>query len=76
MTIRAKVRSGRLEPLEKINLPEGKEVAITILRTVPTLDRSAFRRAAGKWKGTVNAAALIRHIYADRLIATRLRPRL
>ncbi len=30
-TIRARVRGGRLEPVEKLDLPEGQEVTITIL---------------------------------------------
>ena len=35
-TIRARVRRGLLEPLEKIDLPEGKEVTIAVLES-PTL---------------------------------------
>ena len=30
-TIRARVTGGLLEPLEKLDLPEGKEVTLTIL---------------------------------------------
>ncbi|MBI4464757.1 MAG: hypothetical protein A3H27_11480 [Acidobacteria bacterium RIFCSPLOWO2_02_FULL_59_13] len=75
-TIRARVHGGILEPLEKIDLPEGKEVLITIVAASPTPDLEAFRRSAGGWKGTVDADALIRNIYADRLILTRSEPRL
>ena len=75
-TIRARVRCGMLELLQKVDLPEGKEVTVTILDVPSPDDREAFRRAAGKWKGHVDAAALIKHIYADRLISTRPEPRL
>jgi predicted DNA-binding antitoxin AbrB/MazE fold protein len=65
-----------LEPLDKVNLPEGKEVMITILDTPTEADIEASKRAAGGWKGLVDADTLIRNIYADRLIQTRPEPRL
>ncbi len=68
-TIRAKVRNGVLEPIEKIDLPEGKEVTVTVLDVPSGKDDKAFRRAAGSWKGLVDAETLIRNIYADRLIS-------
>jgi len=75
-TIRARVKGGVLEPLDKVDLPEGKEVLVTI-RLIPGQgNRSAFRRAFGKWKGTIDAEALIRNIYADRLLSTRPEPKL
>src|SRR5947207_2211865 len=54
-TIRARVRRGLLEPLEKIDLPEGKEVTIAVLESLTELNVDAFRRAAGSWKGGVDA---------------------
>jgi len=75
-TIRARVRGGALEPLEKVDLPEGKEVLIAIIGVPAQGNRHAFRRAFGKWKGTLDAEALIRNIYADRLISTRPEPKL
>jgi predicted DNA-binding antitoxin AbrB/MazE fold protein len=75
-TIRAKVKHGILEPLEKVDLPEGEEVVITILGSPSTPDFDAFRRSAGGWKGTLNVESLIRNIYADRLVSTRPEPRL
>ena len=75
-TIRARVKRGMLELLEKVNLPEGKEVSVTILDVPPREDKGAFRRSAGGWKGTVDAETLIKNIYADRLISTRPVPRL
>lgn len=75
-TIRARFTRGVLEPLEKVDLPEGKVVTVTILDVPSEKDVEAFRRSAGGWKGSVDAEALIRNIYADRLISTRPEPRL
>ena len=75
-TVRARVKGGTLELLEKVDLPEGEEVTVTILEVPSRHSREMFRRAAGAWKDTVDAEALIRNIYADRLIATRPEPRL
>jgi predicted DNA-binding antitoxin AbrB/MazE fold protein len=75
-TIRARFTHGTLEPLEKIDLPEGKEVTITILDVPSPADREAFRRAAGGWKETVDAETLIKNIYESRLLSTRPVPTL
>jgi len=75
-TIRARVNGGVLEPLEKVDLPEGKEVTVTILRVPSNLDLEAFARSAGGWRGTIDAEKLIRDIYADRLVSTRRVPHL
>ena len=73
-TIRVRVRGGMLEPLDKLDLPDGKEVVITILDVPTEADIAASKRAAGSWKGLVDADALIRNIYADRLLQTRPEP--
>ncbi len=65
-----------MEPIEHIELPEGKEVTVTIEELPSDLDSEAFLRSAGGWKGTIDAEALIRNIYADRLLSTRPEPRL
>ena len=75
-TIRARVRAGMLELLEKIDLPEGTEVAVTILDVPSPADRDAFRRSAGGWKDTVDAETLIKNIYESRLLSTRPVPKL
>ena len=75
-TIRARVKAGMLELLEKINLPEGTEVSITILSTQTPKGADGLRRSAGGWKGLIDADTLIANIYADRLISTRPVPRL
>ena len=75
-TIKARFRKGKFEPLEVVDLPDGREVTLTIVEAPAVLDFSAFRRAAGAWKGTLDADALIDNIYADRLLSTRSEPRL
>ncbi len=74
-TIRARFRDGVLEPVDKVNLAEGTNVMVTILEMPSHPDRKAFRRAAGGWKGTINARSLIERIYRDRRVASRPRPR-
>jgi len=75
-TIRARVWRGMLELLEKVDLPEGMEVSVTILETPTTKSADGLRRSAGGWKGLIDAEELIENIYADRLISTRPVPRL
>ena len=75
-TIRARVKRGMLELLEKTNLPEGKEVSVTILETPAVRDLDAFSRAAGSWHGTMDADKFIKTIYENRLRSTRPVPRL
>jgi predicted DNA-binding antitoxin AbrB/MazE fold protein len=75
-TLRARVTRGMLAPVEPLDLPEGSEVEVTVTTGPSTADVAAFRRAAGGWKGTVDAETLIRNIYADRLLQTREVPRL
>lgn len=76
-TVKAKFTRGVLEPLERLELREGEEVTISI-SAPPTIEDAlkALRSTAGAWKGTHDPAELKKHIYADRLIATRPRPRL
>jgi len=75
-TIRMRVTRGSLKPLEKISLPEGREVTVTIFDVPSVRDLDAFDRAAGGWKGSVDTNKLLKNIYADRLVSTRPKPRL
>ena len=65
-----------MEPLDKVDLPEGKEVLVTIVGIPAQGNRDAFRRAFGRWRGTIDAEALIRNIYDHRLISTCPEPKL
>jgi hypothetical protein len=76
ITVRARVRRGGLDVFDSIDIAEGKEVSVTIREVSPKPDLEAFRRAAGKWKGTLDAEKLIRAIYRDRLAMRRKLPRL
>lgn len=67
-TIKVKFKKGIIEPLEKLELEEGKEFLITI-KELPLKD--AFEKAAGGWKGTIDCEKLIEDIYKDRLLRTR-----
>jgi hypothetical protein len=70
-TARARVRGQSLDLLDQLPLRDGEEVVITISKEGPVEDLDALRRAAGAWKGLVDADALVANIYADRLISTR-----
>ena len=75
-TVRARMRRGGLDFLENVDIPEGREVSVTIIETPAERDPEGLRRSAGAWKGLVDAEELKRNIYADRLISTRPAPRL
>jgi tRNA(fMet)-specific endonuclease VapC len=70
--LRARVRGSSLELLDPkpAALRDGDEVTVTLSqKRKPNL--AALRRAAGSWKGHVDADALIENIYRDRLIQSR-----
>ena len=75
-TIRVRARKGALEPLEKINITEGKEYSVAISEIPSEKDIEAFRAAAGGWKGKVDAKKLLRDIRASRNVLTRPEPEL
>ena len=71
-TIKARFRNGIIEPLDNVELKEGEEFTLTIVR-LPEIgeERDAFSESRGGWKGLVDCEELKRNIYADRLIHTR-----
>jgi hypothetical protein len=73
-TVRARVKGSSLDLLDRIPFRDGDEVLVSISKP-EAKDIDALRRAAGAWKGMIDADALIANIYADRLIATRPSPR-
>jgi predicted DNA-binding antitoxin AbrB/MazE fold protein len=75
-TIRARFANSVLEPLERLDMPEGEVLTITIIGLPVKEGGGGLERSAGGWKGLIDAEELKHHIYADRLIATRPEPRL
>ncbi len=73
--IEARFSHGVFQPLEKINMPESKEVI-----TIPDEPKKKYFSdafiAAGSWKDTVDYEKLIKDIYANRSISTRNKPSL
>ena len=70
LKFKARYRNGVIEPLEKVDISEGQEFAVTLLES-EEVDPNGLIRSFGGWKNTVDCDELIRNIYADRLISTR-----
>ena len=73
-TIRAKFSRGVFEPLEPATpdiVREGQEVLITISTESGPVAGDPIRDTAGGWKDLIDADALKRNIYSDRLVTTR-----
>ena len=45
--------------VEKVDLPEGTEVSVTILETPTTNSADGLRRSAGGWKGLIEPMVLV-----------------
>ncbi len=71
-TIKARFSKGKIEPLEKLDITEGKEISVTIMEVPFKANGDSFARSAGRWKGTIDADELIENIYADRLLQTSM----
>ena len=72
-TVRPRVERGKLELLERIEFPEGKEITVTILDVPWKTDDEAFDCSADGWRKTIDAKKLIKIVYSDRVISTRLK---
>ena len=66
-TIRAKYRNGVTEPLEKLDLEEGKEFLITVKE--PLISEDRFEKSMGSWKGAIDCEQLIKDIYESRRLS-------
>jgi hypothetical protein len=75
-TIRTCFANGGREPLERLDVPEGEILTVTIIRLPPGEAGGGIERSAGGWKDLIGAADLKRHIDADPLISMRPEPRL
>jgi predicted DNA-binding antitoxin AbrB/MazE fold protein len=78
--IRARFSNGVIKPLEKIDIREGEEIAISILESPIMSGKKSFlealKKTAGGWKDLIDCDELKRNIYNDRLVATRPEVRL
>lgn len=73
-TIRARFSKGVFEPLEPeatTILHEGEEVLLTVSAPERGDLGDPITGTAGAWRGLVDGETLKRHIYADRLVASR-----
>jgi predicted DNA-binding antitoxin AbrB/MazE fold protein len=77
--IRARFCEGVIVPLEDLDLADGEEIAVIVTDPVEKTEGKSteyLRESCGAWKGLIDAEALKKNIYADRLINTRPRPEL
>jgi predicted DNA-binding antitoxin AbrB/MazE fold protein len=73
MLVHARYSKGTIELLENVDLVEGEDFFIDIVRGAKSLEERLMylRKSAGAWKGLIDAEELKRNIYADRLVRTR-----
>ena len=50
-TIKARFSRGVIEPMEEIDIPEGRELTITIIETPSKREEDAFERSRRKMEG-------------------------
>jgi len=71
-TIRARFKNGVIEPLESLELKDGEEIVLTIMRQAEIKEgHDAFKESRGGWKGLIDCEKLKRDIYESRSIQTR-----
>jgi predicted DNA-binding antitoxin AbrB/MazE fold protein len=71
-TIKARYRRGVLEPLEKLDIEEGKELTVTISDiSNEEKGKDPLDTTFGGWAKLIDAEELKKNIYADRAISTR-----
>ena len=76
-TIKARYRRGMIEPLEKLDIEEGKELTVTISDIlVEDKGKDPLDITFGGWAKLIDAEELKKNIYADRAISNRPRVKL
>lgn len=76
-TIKARFSEGVIKPLERLDIPEGREITVTIIELpAPAETIDGLKASAGGWKGLIDAEELKKNVYADRRISTRAEVRL
>jgi predicted DNA-binding antitoxin AbrB/MazE fold protein len=79
-TFKARFTNGVIEPLEKIDLPEGSEFTINVTEEVLKTDRKELKEdildaTFGAW-ADMDCETLKKNIYADREISSRIEVKL
>ena len=70
-TIRARFKNGIIEPLENVELKDGEEIVLTIVRQTEIREgQDAFKESRGGWKGLIDCEKLKKDIYESRSIHT------
>jgi predicted DNA-binding antitoxin AbrB/MazE fold protein len=76
-TIKARYSRGVIEPLEKLDLEEGKELTVTISDTLfEEKGNDPLDATFGGWGTLIDAEELKKNVYADRSILTRSKVKL
>lgn len=71
-TIKARFKNGVIEPLENLELKDGEEITLTIIRSSESKKtQDAFRKSRGGWKDLIDCEKLKKDIYESRSIQTR-----
>jgi predicted DNA-binding antitoxin AbrB/MazE fold protein len=70
-TIKARYQAGKLEPLEPLDLEEGKEVVITVSELATPSGVDAFAATSGAWKDLLDCEQFEKDIYESRRLHTR-----
>ena len=76
-TIRAKFSQGVIKPLEKLDIQDGTEISVTIVKTTDLSEKERLRRAksaAGAWKDIPETEELKQIIYESRRTGSRIEP--
>ena len=76
-TIKARYSKGVIEPLEKLDIEEGKELTVTISDIAAEVKNGdPLDSTFGGWVGLIDVTALKNNIYSDRAISTRAKVKL
>jgi predicted DNA-binding antitoxin AbrB/MazE fold protein len=70
-TFKARYQAGKLEPLEPLDLEEGKEVVITLADPEAPGAVDAFAATSGAWKDLLDCEQFEQDIYESRRLQTR-----
>ena len=71
-TIKARYSKGKIEPLEKLNIEEGKELIVTISDQLTEVKgKDPLDSTFGGWTELIDAEVLKKNIYTDRAVSSR-----